>query len=122
MVTQDSCCSIAPYFQVEEGKMDEFKAICDRFVEKASQEPQCLYYGFSFNGNIAHCREGYENAEAVLTHLENVDDLLREALAISDLIRLEIHGNEMEISKLKKPLAQIDVEYFILEYGFGFRG
>ena len=118
MVTQDSCCSLAPYFQVQEGKMEEFKLICDRFVEVASKEEKCLYYGFSFNGNIAHCREGYEDAQGIITHLENVDDLLKEALAISDLIRLEIHGNQTEINKLKKPLAQIDVDYFILEYGF----
>ena len=118
MITEDNCCSIVPYFQVEEGKMDEFKRICDRFMERTSQEPQCLYYGFSFNGNIAHCREGYENAQGVIAHLENVDDLLTEALAISDIIRLEIHGNQAQINQLKKPLAQIDVEYFVLEYGF----
>lgn len=118
MTTQDKCCSIVPYFKVHEGKLDAFKTLCEQFVDKTVMEPKCLYYGFSFDGEQAHCREGYKDAQGVLAHLENVGALLEEALKIADLTRLEIHGPRDELEKLKEPLADLNPQYFTLEYGF----
>ena len=84
MATQDKCCTIVPYFKVHSGKLDTFKAMCEQFVEKTETEPKCLYYGFSFDGDQAHCREGYEDAEGLLAHLDNVGTLLQEALQIAE--------------------------------------
>ncbi|MBI4166850.1 MAG: hypothetical protein HY508_14075 [Acidobacteria bacterium] len=118
MATPDRCCSIQPYFKVREGRIEDFKALCERFVAKTNQESKVLYYGFSFDGNEVYCREGYEDAEGVLNHLENVGPLLAEALEISDLTRLEIHGTEEELSKLREPLAALKPRFFTMEYGF----
>lgn len=118
MATQDKCCTIAPYFQVQDGKLEAFKALCERFVEKTSQETKCLYYGFSFDGNQAHCREGYQDAEGLLAHLGNVGSLLQEVLKIADLTRLEVHGPKEELAKLREPLAAFKPQFFTLEYGF----
>jgi len=118
MTTNDTCCTIVPYFKVNDGKLDQFKEICERFIEKSRGESKCLYYGFSFNGNDAHCREGYDGAEGVLTHLDNVGDLIAEALLISDLERLEIHGVESELALLREPLAELSPKFFVLEGGF----
>lgn len=118
MVMQDKCCTIVPYFKVLTGNLGAFKKLCEQFVEKAYSEPKCLYYGFSFDGDHAHCREGYEDAEGVLAHLENVGSLLEEALKIAELIQLEIHGPEEELAKLRKPLAALKPRFFTLEYGF----
>ena len=118
MATQDKCCTIVPYFKVQSGKLEAFKALCEQFVEKTNGEPKCLYYGFSFDGDQAHCREGYEDADALLTHLGNVGSLLEEALKISELTRLEVHGPEEELPKLREPLAALNPQFFTLEYGF----
>jgi quinol monooxygenase YgiN len=118
MSTQDRCCSIVPYFQVSDGQLRAFKALCEQFVSKTESESGCLYYGFAFDGDQAHCREGYANAEGVLAHLENVGALLQEALKISTLIRLEIHGPEAELAKLRGPLAGLKPQFFALEFGF----
>jgi len=118
MATQDKCCSIVPYFQVHGGKLDAFKAMCEQFVEKSRQEPKCLYYGFSFAGDLVHCREGYADAQGALTHIENVGPLLQEALKISDLTRLEVHGPESELAQLRSPMAGLKPQFFTLEYGF----
>lgn len=118
MATQDKCCTIVPYFKVRSGKLDQFKHLCEQFVEKTQEESQCLYYGFSFDGDQVHCREGYEGAEGVLAHLTNVAALLEEALQIADLTRLEIHGPETELIKLREPLAHLKPQFFTLEYGF----
>ncbi len=118
MATSDTCCTIAPYFKVHDGKIDAFKALCERFVEKAATEAKCLFYGFTFLDDQVHCREGYRNAEGVLAHLENVGELLQEALTLADLTRLEIHGPEQELAKLREPLSGFDPAFFVLEYGF----
>jgi len=118
MATQDTSCSIAPYFKVHAGKADAFKALCERFVGKTNEEPGCLYYGFSFDGDQAHCREGYRDATSLLAHLDNVGSLLQEALKIADLTRLEIHGPEEELAQLREPLANLKPQFFVLEYGF----
>ena len=118
MATQDTCCTVVPYFKAQSGKLGSFKELCEWFVAKTSSEAKCLYYGFSFNGDQIHCREGYADAEGVLTHLDNVGGLLMEALAIAELTRLEVHGPEQELAKLRGPLAQFQPQFFTLEYGF----
>jgi len=118
MATQDTCCTIVPYFKVHSGKLEAFKALCEQFVEKTDAEPKCLYYGFSFDGDQVHCREGYEDAGGLLAHLENVGDLLQEALKIADITRLEVHGPEQELAKLREPLAELNPQFFTLAYGF----
>lgn len=118
MTSQDTCCIIVPYFKVHEGKLEAFRELCERFVAKTSTEPKCLYYGFTFNGDRVHCREGYEDAEGVLAHLENVGTLLEESLTMADLTCLEFHGPAAELAKLKEPTAHLQPEFFSLEYGF----
>lgn len=51
MVTQDTCCSVAPYVKVHPGKLELFRALCERFVEKTSKESGCLYYGSGARSN-----------------------------------------------------------------------
>jgi len=118
MATQDKCCTLVPYFKVADGKLDAFKQLCEQFVEKTGEEAKCLFYGFSFDGDQAHCREGYADAEGILAHLDNVGKLLEEALQIAEITRLEVHGPEEELAKLREPLAQLQPQFFTLEYGF----
>lgn len=117
MFIKDTCCTLVPYFQVQEGHLDAFKALGVQFVDKTQTEAGCLHYAFSFNGHIAHCREGYVDADAVLAHLDNVGALLGEALKIAQVIRLEVHGPEAELEKLKAPLAALNPQFFALEPG-----
>ena len=118
MSTQDKCCSIVPYFKIKPGESEAFEALSEQCVEKAQQEPGCLYYGFSYCGNEAHCREGYTDAGGVLAHLENVNALLKQLLQIADLTSLEIHGPEEELTKLREPLAALNPKFFTLKCGF----
>ena len=118
MATDDTCCTIVPYFHVPAEHLDAFKALCERFVARTETESGCLYYGFSFDGEAAHCREGYVNAEALLAHIENVGDLLQEAAKISEITRLEVHGPEAELAKVREPMAALNPQFFALEFGF----
>jgi hypothetical protein len=118
MATQDQCVTIHPYFKVPENNLGAFRQLCERFVATTSKEPKCLYYGFSFNGGEVFCREGYEDASGLLAHLDNVKSLLEEALGLAELSRVEIHGCEQELAKLRGPLADLGASYFVIEYGF----
>src|SRR5436190_856973 len=114
MATLDRCCTVAPYFKVHPGKLEAFKSLCERFVERASTEEKCLYYGFTFNGQEAHCREGYVDGEGVLMHLKNVGDLLEQWATVGEITKFEIHGPAEEIEKLRGPLTSLKAEFFIL--------
>ena len=46
MATDDKCCSIVPYFKIQNDKVGEFKALCEKFVEATKKEEKVLYYGF----------------------------------------------------------------------------
>lgn len=117
MPTQDTCVSIGPYFKAAPGKMDEAKRLCERLVQIAQSEPDCLYYGFAFNGDEIYCREGYNGAAGVLGHLNNIATTLSELLNISSMVRLEVHGVEAELAKLRQHLAPFNPTYYALEYG-----
>lgn len=118
MPTEDKCCSIVPYFNVPSENLDTFKGVCERLVAQSKKEAKCLYYGFSFHGNEAHCREAYADAEGVLAHLSDVESLLGDLLKAGELKRIEIHGPEEELAKLREPLAKLNPVFFVLEFGF----
>ncbi len=118
MSDKDTCCTLVPYFKIHEGQLGAFKQGCEAFVEKTQTEPGCMFYAFSFDGDEAHCREGYADADAVLQHLDNIGALLQEALKISDITRLEVHAPESEVAKLREPLSGLNPQFFTLATGF----
>jgi hypothetical protein len=117
MFKPDTCCTLVPYFEVADEHLAAFKALGPQFVAKTRNEPGCVHYAFSFSGNSAHCREGYTDAEAMLAHLQNVGELLGEALKISKIVRLEVHAPSAEIEKLRGPMASLSPVFYALEEG-----
>lgn len=116
-MTPETTVSIHPYFRPHEGKLDEFIAGFAAFVERTSSEEGVHFYDFTVCDGVVFCREAYDGAEAALHHLDNVGDLLQAALAISDLERLEIHGSAAELDKMREPLAELPVQWFVLATG-----
>ncbi|HEV3410010.1 MAG TPA: hypothetical protein VG095_06940 [Chthoniobacterales bacterium] len=109
--------SLHPYFKAHPGKLEAFKAGLGAFREKTAMEEKNLFYDFTLNGDEIFCREGYDGAEALLAHLENVGALLADALKIADLTRLEVHGPAAELDKLREPLAHLKPQWFVLDEG-----
>lgn len=91
--------SISPYFEIQEGRVEEFKNSWATIApEIEANEPGCVFYQFTFNGNVAFCREGYNNVENVLAHLERVDATLKKVLEFSKIVRFEVHGPAADVS------------------------
>jgi len=112
---KSSFVSLHPYFRVHPGKLEAVKAFFPQFVEKTAKEKDCVFYGFTSNGDEMFCREAYENAEGLLAHVENIGALLAEMLKSADLTRVEVHGPAAELGKLKAPLAHLNPKWFTLE-------
>ena len=112
--------SIVPYFKVLKGNEAKFKTlVTDGFYPRmtAEAEPLCLFYNFTYGEAdgvmIAHCREVYEGAQGVLTHLTNVDAQLQQATAMAELFRIEVHGPQAELDQLDEPLKGLNPTYFV---------
>jgi hypothetical protein len=118
MFAPDTCCTLVPYFEIQEGQLDAFKALARKLVARTRTEPGCMHYAYSFHGNVAHCREGYVDAAALLAHRENVAELLGQALKIAKIVRFEVHAPQAEIDKLRGPMASRNPQFFALEEGF----
>jgi hypothetical protein len=96
----------------------KFRELADQCVARTQGQPNCQYYGFSYDGDVAFCREGYVDADGLLHHLGNVGPILQEVFTIAELLRLEVHGPEAELATLRAPLAQLNLQFFTLESGF----
>lgn len=117
-MSPETTVSIHPYFRPHEGKHEEFLAGLPAFVEQTSSEEGCLFYDFTVKDDgVVFCREAYVGGEGALAHLQNVGEMLEQALAISDLLRLEVHGAAAELDKMREALKDLPVDWFVLETG-----
>ena len=120
MNQSDKAVTIHPYFQVSDDKLHAFKRLAEDLIEITRGEMGCLFYGFTYAEGEAHCREGYKDADSLVSHLDNVRDLLIRLESISELARVEVHGPQDEIDKLREwPLIKkFSPKYYVLEGGF----
>jgi len=120
MNQSDHSVTIHSCFTVSDGKMQAFKRLAQDLIETTRGEMGCLFYGFSYADGEAYCREGYKDADSLVAHLNNVGDLLQKLERISELTRLEVHGPQDEITKLREwpSLKKLSPKYYILEEGF----
>ena len=121
MATTDTSVSPGPYFKVHDGKMAEFKALCEKMVDKTATEAGALYCGFCFDGDEVFAREAYTDADAWVAHLGNVGELFGELLKVADLTRLEVHGPEAELVKVRKTLSDMGMKAAVYSLECGFR-
>ena len=117
MVQPENVVSIHPYFRVKPGKMAEAKDLFRQIVARVSSESGNLYYDVTINGDFVFFREAYVGAEGFLAHMKNIGPLLGELLKRGDLLRIEVHGTNANLEKLKGPLAEFKPEWFVFECG-----
>jgi quinol monooxygenase YgiN len=117
MASPTNVVTIHPYFKVDPGQMVAFKALLRAFCAKTAEEPLCLWYDFTISGDVIFCREAYIGAEGALNHIKNVGSLLDEAMKISQLLRLELHGPAAELDQMRPHLEGLNPLWFALECG-----
>ena len=110
--------SVHPYFEIPDGRKDEFKAIWEAMLPTVQEEEGNRGYEFAFNGNVAYCRESYANAEGVLAHMVNVGDAIGKVLEFCALTAFEVCGSEAQLAKLREPMASLNPKFFVVDRGF----
>jgi quinol monooxygenase YgiN len=85
--------------------MAEVKELLRQMVARTLIESGNLNYDFTVSGDVVFCREAYVDAEGLLAHVENIGPILAEVLKMADVLRLEVHGTNANLEKLKGPLA-----------------
>mmetsp|Transcript_11617 Transcript_11617/g.27286 ORF Transcript_11617/g.27286 Transcript_11617/m.27286 type:complete len:263 (-) Transcript_11617:63-851(-) len=117
----DIVVTLVPKFKIKEGMRDKYMELLPKFIElvKANEEKTCVHYGFvgPTEDDFVICREGYVSAEGVLVHLDNVGDVLNQALEYADIVDLMVQGPAAELEKLKEPLADFGPAYYPLAEG-----
>mmetsp|Transcript_24877 Transcript_24877/g.40508 ORF Transcript_24877/g.40508 Transcript_24877/m.40508 type:complete len:168 (+) Transcript_24877:80-583(+) len=117
----DKVVTLVPKFKIKEGMKEQYIALLPKFVElvKANEEGSCVHYGFvgPTEDDFVICREGYNDAAGLLKHLDNVGDVLNEALQYADIVDLYVQGPAGELDKLKEALAAFGPDYYPLAEG-----
>jgi len=114
----DGVVTLCPYFKLKDAA--KFKEIWQEDYKKFAHKEDCVHYAFCFteDNTRAHCREAYPNAEKVLQHLGDVDVPLKAVLdGPADLERLEVHGPQAEIDKLREALTPLGCLFYVTEWG-----
>ena len=111
---KDTTCTVSPYFEIHEGKENEWKENTKKFLELTKKESDVVHYGFSYtsDGRQVHCREAYTSGKALLHHLKNVDGPLNTAMKLSTLTRIEFHGPKSEIEQVREELTPLGCIFF----------
>jgi quinol monooxygenase YgiN len=107
--------SIHPYFRPHEGRLAEFLALLPQFIQRTRAEKAVLFYDFTLCDGLVFCREAYVGGEGALAHLDNVGDLLAQALEMAELMRIEVHGSASELDKMRETLKGLPVQWFVLK-------
>jgi hypothetical protein len=116
--------SIHPYFKVLNGY--KTLRLMARFVRKTSKETGVIYYGWSYDipSKTLFCREAYVDGQAVLDHLDSVNNLLLIMTGgvhpPAKLERLEFHGPASELKLLEGTAKTLNAKLFTMESGISF--
>jgi len=117
----DRTITLVPKFKIKEGMKEQYSALLPKFVElvKANEVDSCVHYGFvgPTEDGLVICREGYSSAEGLIKHLDNVGDVLNEALQYADIVDLMCQGPAEELEKMKEPLKDFGATFYPLAAG-----
>src|SRR4051794_29737203 len=73
----------------------EFKALAQQAMVLVNEEPATLQYDWFFNSDETVCvvREAFVNSDAVLAHVANVGDLLRQLISLGGGLQIDAFGD-----------------------------
>lgn len=115
MLPDNSSIFIQTYYKVSDENLNSFKRLTNDLIESTRGEMGCIHFGFSFRSGEAYCIESYKNAQSVMSHISNVDDLIDRLSKISTLISKDIHTSASQLDQLKEFIMDKNTNYFTIE-------
>lgn len=111
--------TLVGYFNIRPASADQFRANCEEMVALRGREPGHLASAYSFDGDIAATsREDYENADAVMRHMEVGQHIYERTRALVEVTGVEIHGPAAELDKLRDLFGDLSPRLYVTEFGF----
>jgi len=105
---------------VKEEKIDKATALMEKMVEAAkANEEGTLHYEWFFNDDKTTCHiyERYENSEAVLTHLQNLNEhFIDDFMGAFEPKKLNVYGDPSDDAR--EALDGLGAQYFAFSNGF----
>lgn len=106
--------AIQATFRIHPGLREIVNRLLGEFDRRASDEPLILFHEASFQSDALALRIAFPSAVSLLDHLAGTSDGFERLLSETDLIRMEIHGPEAELSQLRGPLGALQPDWFVL--------
>jgi quinol monooxygenase YgiN len=107
-------------FDIEEGKIEEYKKLVKEMSLMKATEPETLNYQFYLNQDNTKCivHETYSNSEAVFAHANGVASkiVLQKIFNIAKISKFDVYGNPCE--ELQKVLTSFNPQIYNLFTGF----
>lgn len=114
-------CVIEPTFKIKSKEnVGKIKELMTKMVDASKDEKNALYYGFAWDeeSESFFCQEAYASGDAILEHLGNVTELVKQALEYADLTAFLIHGPTVEQAKYRDAVKDFNCEHFNVGDGF----
>jgi quinol monooxygenase YgiN len=103
---------------IHPGKLDDFRSVAKDLIAKTESEPGTLGYewNLSEDGTICHIFERYQNADALVTHVESFGAFAKRFMEACHPTRFHVYGTPNEA--VKAALADLNPVYFSPLGGF----
>ena len=85
----------AVFPNIAPGKVEEFRQIATRVLDKTIPEPGVLHYDWYFSEDETRCEvhEVYADSDAMLAHIANVADLLGPMVELGGGLEAKVFGS-----------------------------
>jgi quinol monooxygenase YgiN len=104
-------------FEIDEGKIDEFKELYNQGIELVKQsEPDISYFSLYINQDetVVCSVEMYRDSQAILKHFEYSSERIPKILEICRVTNVEVYGNVTdEVKELLSPYGTKFYNYSI---------
>jgi quinol monooxygenase YgiN len=103
---------------IHPGKLEDFRSVAKDLIAKTESESGTLDYewNLSEDGTICHIFERYQNADALVTHVESFGAFAKRFLEACHPTRFHVYGTPTD--EVKAALADLGPVYFSPLGGF----
>ena len=106
--------AIQTCFRIHPGHRETVERLLGELDLRASENPAVLFQEASFRADDLVLRLAFPSAETLLDHLAGTSEGFERLLAGTDLVRMEVHGPEHELTQLRGPLGLFVPEWYVV--------
>ena len=106
--------TVQAYFRIDPSHRETVGRLIGELELRASENPLVLFHEASFRSEDLALRIAFPSAEPLLDHLAGTSEWFERLLTGTELLRIEVHGPEQELTLLRGPLGVFMPEWYVL--------